>query len=93
MEEEKYKRIEREAKEFEAGLGVKFQRYLVLKSWWATNYVSSQLLLLLLLVVVVVVAVKTFCINPLLFVLYLFSSCQVLKHITILLLGKSAASK
>lgn len=29
------------AQEFESGIGVKLQRYLWLKSWWATNYVSD----------------------------------------------------
>lgn len=29
------------AEEFENGIGKKLQRYLVLKSWWSTNYVSD----------------------------------------------------
>lgn len=29
------------AEEFENGIGVKLQRYLLLKSWWSTNYVSD----------------------------------------------------
>lgn len=29
------------ANEFQRGIGVKLQRYLILKSWWATNYVSD----------------------------------------------------
>lgn len=40
MDDEKYERMERLVKEFETGIGPKLQRYLVLKSWWATNYVS-----------------------------------------------------
>ncbi|XP_070190742.1 carnitine O-palmitoyltransferase 1, liver isoform-like isoform X2 [Littorina saxatilis] len=41
MEEERYNRMKKLAKEFEDGLGRKLQRYLILKSWWATNYVSD----------------------------------------------------
>ncbi|XP_031786748.1 carnitine O-palmitoyltransferase 1, liver isoform isoform X1 [Nasonia vitripennis] len=41
LDDENYKRMERLASEFEAGIGVKLQRYLILKSWWATNYVSD----------------------------------------------------
>lgn len=33
--------MERLAREFETGIAVKLQRYLILKSWWATNYVSD----------------------------------------------------
>ena len=40
MDDEKYERMERLVKEFETGIGPRLQRYLVLKSWWATNYVS-----------------------------------------------------
>lgn len=29
------------AREFEKGIGVKLQRYLLLKSWWSGNYVSD----------------------------------------------------
>lgn len=39
--EEDYTRLEREAAEFEAGIGRKLQRYLWLKSWWSSNYVSD----------------------------------------------------
>lgn len=39
--EEDYERIQKLAVEFENGIGKKLQRYLVLKSWWATNYVSG----------------------------------------------------
>ncbi|XP_041352495.1 carnitine O-palmitoyltransferase 1, liver isoform-like isoform X2 [Gigantopelta aegis] len=41
MDEEKYKRMEKLAYEFKNGIGKKLQRYLVLKSWWASNYVSD----------------------------------------------------
>lgn len=41
MDEEEYGRMEKLAKDFGNGLGRKLQRYLVLKSWWATNYVSD----------------------------------------------------
>ena len=40
MDEEQYSRMEKLAEEFENGLGRKLQRYLILKSWWAANYVS-----------------------------------------------------
>ncbi|KAL7643720.1 UNVERIFIED_CONTAM: hypothetical protein RMT77_005726 [Armadillidium vulgare] len=41
LNDEEYAKMEKLAKEFELGPGRKFQRYLVLKSWWATNYVSD----------------------------------------------------
>uniref|UniRef100_A0A6P7GLT9 carnitine O-palmitoyltransferase n=1 Tax=Diabrotica virgifera virgifera TaxID=50390 RepID=A0A6P7GLT9_DIAVI len=41
LNEEQYKRMEQLAAEFENGIGKKLQRYLVLKSWWSTNYVSD----------------------------------------------------
>ncbi|KAJ8922373.1 hypothetical protein NQ315_004316 [Exocentrus adspersus] len=41
LDEEKYKRMEKLAAEFENGIGKKLQRYLILKSWWSTNYVSD----------------------------------------------------
>jgi len=40
MDDEKYERMEHLVKEFETGVGPRLQKYLVLKSWWATNYVS-----------------------------------------------------
>jgi len=40
MDDEKFKRMEHLVKEFEMGVGARLQKYLVLKSWWATNYVS-----------------------------------------------------
>jgi carnitine O-palmitoyltransferase 1 len=39
--EEDYQRLVKEAEEFENGIGKKLQRYLSLKSWWASNYVSD----------------------------------------------------
>lgn len=45
LDDEKYARMEKLSEEFRNGLGKKFQRYLQLKSWWATNYVSFFFLL------------------------------------------------
>lgn len=33
--------MERLVSEFQNGIGTKLQRYLVLKSWWSSNYVSD----------------------------------------------------
>ncbi|XP_047737833.1 carnitine O-palmitoyltransferase 1, liver isoform isoform X4 [Hyalella azteca] len=41
LNDEEYARMERHAKEFQGGIGRKLQKYLILKSWWATNYVSD----------------------------------------------------
>lgn len=41
VSDEDYRRLEKEASEFENGIGRKFQRYLLLKSWWSSNYVSD----------------------------------------------------
>ncbi|KAK7080790.1 Carnitine O-palmitoyltransferase 1, liver isoform [Halocaridina rubra] len=41
MDDEAYARMEKLAAEFQNGIGKKLQRYLVLKSWWATNYVTD----------------------------------------------------
>uniref|UniRef100_A0A2H1W6J1 carnitine O-palmitoyltransferase n=1 Tax=Spodoptera frugiperda TaxID=7108 RepID=A0A2H1W6J1_SPOFR len=41
LDDENYKRVERLSKEFEETIAVKLQRYLVLKSWWSSNYVSD----------------------------------------------------
>ncbi|KAI0209134.1 Carnitine O-palmitoyltransferase 1, liver [Lamellibrachia satsuma] len=41
MQEEDFRRMEKLVDEFKTGLGVRLQRYLILKSWWATNYVSD----------------------------------------------------
>ncbi|CAH1130070.1 unnamed protein product [Ceutorhynchus assimilis] len=37
----KHEKLKVLASEFENGIGKKLQRYLVLKSWWSTNYVSD----------------------------------------------------
>lgn len=36
-----YQRITKDAQDFQDGIGKKCQRYLILKSWWASNYVSD----------------------------------------------------
>lgn len=41
LNDENYKRVEALANEFEETIAVKLQRYLVLKSWWSSNYVSD----------------------------------------------------
>lgn len=41
LDDKNYERVAKEAEDFEKGIGKKLQRYLVLKSWWATNYVSD----------------------------------------------------
>ncbi|CAG4942207.1 unnamed protein product [Colias eurytheme] len=41
LDDDNFKRVERLAKEFEETIAVKLQRYLVLKSWWSSNYVSD----------------------------------------------------
>lgn len=41
LDDTNYARMERLAAEFEKGIGVKLQRYLILKSWWSSNYVSD----------------------------------------------------
>ncbi|XP_052746885.1 carnitine O-palmitoyltransferase 1, liver isoform [Bicyclus anynana] len=41
LDDDNYRRVEGLAKEFEEGIAVKLQRYLVLKSWWSSNYVSD----------------------------------------------------
>lgn len=45
MDDDKYRRMEKLVDEFKNGIGNKLQRYLVLKSWWATNYVSTAYIL------------------------------------------------
>jgi len=42
MDDEKYERMEHLVTEFETGVGQRLQKYLLLKSWWATNYVSLR---------------------------------------------------
>lgn len=41
LDNENYGRMEALAKDFESTIGSKLQRYLMLKSWWSTNYVSD----------------------------------------------------
>uniref|UniRef100_D3TRL5 carnitine O-palmitoyltransferase n=1 Tax=Glossina morsitans morsitans TaxID=37546 RepID=D3TRL5_GLOMM len=41
LDDEKYQKMERLASEFEHTIGKKLQWYLILKSWWSTNYVSD----------------------------------------------------
>lgn len=41
LDDNNYNRMEQLAKDFERIMGPKLQRYLTLKSWWSTNYVSD----------------------------------------------------
>ncbi|XP_013401422.1 carnitine O-palmitoyltransferase 1, liver isoform [Lingula anatina] len=41
MDDANYERMKTLSEEFKNGVGKKLQRYLLLKSWWATNYVSD----------------------------------------------------
>lgn len=41
MDDEKYSKMEALAKEFKEKTAPRLQKYLILKSWWTTNYVSS----------------------------------------------------
>lgn len=41
LDDANYNRMEELAKDFEKTIGSKLQRYLTLKSWWSTNYVSD----------------------------------------------------
>lgn len=41
LDDENYAKMEKLANEFENTIGKKLQRYLILKSWWSTNYVSD----------------------------------------------------
>ncbi len=41
MDDDKFKRMEKLVEDFQNGMGSRLQRYLVAKSWWATNYVSN----------------------------------------------------
>ncbi|XP_046390495.1 carnitine O-palmitoyltransferase 1, liver isoform isoform X2 [Ischnura elegans] len=41
LDADKYNRMEKLGDEFLKGIAVKLQRYLILKSWWSTNYVSD----------------------------------------------------
>ncbi|KAM9582381.1 carnitine O-palmitoyltransferase 1, muscle isoform [Guaruba guarouba] len=41
MDDEKYTKMETLAKEFKETIAPRLQKYLILKSWWTTNYVSD----------------------------------------------------
>ena len=41
LNEEEFDDMEKLAKEFETTIADRLQRYLTLKSWWSTNYVSD----------------------------------------------------
>ncbi|XP_028032925.1 carnitine O-palmitoyltransferase 1, liver isoform [Bombyx mandarina] len=41
LDDDNYKRVEKLAVEFKTKIAVKLQRYLILKSWWSSNYVSD----------------------------------------------------
>ncbi|XP_045462962.1 carnitine O-palmitoyltransferase 1, liver isoform isoform X2 [Harmonia axyridis] len=41
LDDKQYERTKKLGEEFENGISKKLQRYLVLKSWWSTNYVSD----------------------------------------------------
>jgi carnitine O-palmitoyltransferase 1 len=41
LDDKTYEKFRKEAQEFENGIGKKLQRYLILKSWWSSNYVSD----------------------------------------------------
>lgn len=41
LDNEEYEKKRKEAEEFKNGIAKRLQRYLVLKSWWASNYVSD----------------------------------------------------
>ncbi|KAK9881409.1 hypothetical protein WA026_016299 [Henosepilachna vigintioctopunctata] len=41
LDDENYEKTKKLAAEFENGIAKKLQRYLVLKSWWSSNYVSD----------------------------------------------------
>lgn len=41
MTDTEFSRMTKLADEFFSGIGVKLQRYLLLKSWWSTNYVTD----------------------------------------------------
>ena len=41
LSDAEYERMSKLAEEFFGGIGTKLQRYLILKSWWSTNYVTD----------------------------------------------------
>lgn len=42
LDDERYDAMEALALDFQEHLGPRLQKYLILKSWWATNYVSAS---------------------------------------------------
>lgn len=42
LDKERYKQVQALASDFQQNVAPRLQRFLVLKSWWATNYVSSS---------------------------------------------------
>ena len=44
VNDEEYTRLRNLAEEFQGKLGKRLQRYLWVKSWWSSNYVSTRLL-------------------------------------------------
>lgn len=41
FDNESFAKVEKQAAEFKKGIGKKLQRYVLLKSWWSSNYVSD----------------------------------------------------
>lgn len=41
LDDANFEKVKTQAQEFQNGIGKKLQRYLVLKSWWSSNYVSD----------------------------------------------------
>ena len=41
LDDSEFEKARKKAEEFEHGIGKKLQRYVVLKSWWSSNYVSD----------------------------------------------------
>lgn len=41
LDDAQYEKVKQDAQSFQDGIGKKLQRYLMLKKWWATNYVSD----------------------------------------------------
>lgn len=41
LDDSEYEKARKKTEEFENGIGKKLQRYVVLKSWWSSNYVSD----------------------------------------------------
>lgn len=41
LDDESFEKAQKDAREFQNGIGKKLQRYVVMKSWWSSNYVSD----------------------------------------------------